>query len=158
MPALPEPAHANDFLKEHALLLLGSLKRWTGRDIVDSTLPLEHQAQQLFEAPFVVASHDASADPVLNYGNKAALRLWEASWADFVVMPSRLTAEAMQRDERRQLLDEVTRNGFIDDYQGIRISTKGRRFLIKQATVWNLINEADEPCGQAVMFRDWQFI
>ena len=73
-------------------------------------------------------------------------------------MPSRLTAEVMQRDERRQLLEEVTHRGFIDNYQGIRISTQGRRFLIRQATIWNLINEAGKLRGQAVMFRDWQFI
>lgn len=157
MPTLPEPLHTNHFLKEHAALLLDSFKHWTGQDIVDSTLPLEQQAQQLFEAPFVVASHDASPDPILNYGNKAALKLWEASWAGFVAMPSRLTAESIQQDERRRLLDEVTRNGFIDNYQGLRISTKGRRFTITQATIWNLINEAGEHRGQAVMFFDWHF-
>jgi hypothetical protein len=158
MLTIPTPSPANGFLKEHASLLLNSLKHWTGRDIVDSTLSLEQQAQQLFEAPFVVASHDASADPVLNYGNMKALRLWEASWVEFVAMPSRLTAEVIQQDERRQLLDNVTVNGFIDNYQGVRITTKGRKFMIKQATVWNLLNETGEHCGQAVMFRNWDFL
>lgn len=139
-------------------LLLGSLRHWTGRELIDPALPLEQQAQRLFEAPFIVASHDASADPVLNYGNQAALQLWEASWPEFVSMPSRLTAEAVTQDERRRLLAEVTARGFIDNYQGIRISAKGRRFMIKQATVWNLLNEADEYCGQAVVFRDWHFL
>lgn len=73
-------------------------------------------------------------------------------------MPSRLTAETVQQDERRRLLEAVIRDGFIDNYQGIRVSITGRRFMIKQATVWNLIDEAGEHCGQAVMFRDWQFV
>lgn len=158
MTAFPEPAHANHFLKEHALLLLSNLKRWTGRDIVGAILPLEQQAQELFHAPFVIASHDASADPILNYGNRAALELWEATWADFVAMPSRRTAEIINQAERRRLLDEVTSNGFIDNYQGIRISTTGRRFMIKQATVWNLVNDVGSHCGQAVMFHHWDFV
>ncbi|MEO7557929.1 MAG: MEKHLA domain-containing protein, partial [Gammaproteobacteria bacterium] len=152
---LTEPAPANHFLQEHAHLLLSSLRHWTGRDVIDPTLSLEQQAQQLFHASFAVASHDASADPVLNYGNRAALQLWEASWPEFVSMPSRFTAETITQDERRRLLAEVITQGFIDNYQGIRISAKGRRFMIKQATVWNLLNEADEYCGQAVIFRDW---
>jgi hypothetical protein len=34
-------------------------------------------AQFLFEAPFVVVSHGIEANPILNYGNKKALTLWE---------------------------------------------------------------------------------
>ena len=139
-------------------LLLNSLRHWTGRELIDPELPFEQQAQRLFHAPFIVASHDASADPVLNYGNQAALQLWEAAWPEFVSMPSRLTAEAVTQDERRCLLAEVTARGFIDNYQGIRISAQGRRFVIKQATVWNLLNEAEEYCGQAVIFHDWHFV
>ena len=32
---------------------------------------------------------------------------------DFIKLPSRLSAEAMNREERQRLLDEVTRNNFI---------------------------------------------
>ena len=53
--------------------------------------------------------------------------------------PSRLTAEAPNREERARLLAAVTTRGFIDDYSGIRISNTGRRFRIAQATVWNLL-------------------
>lgn len=37
-------------------------------------------ARRLFEAPFVVVSHNAAADPILTYGNRAALPLWETNW------------------------------------------------------------------------------
>ena len=62
------------------------------------------------------------------------------------------------REERAKLLETVTRCGFIDDYSGIRISKSGRRFRISQATVWNLLTEENQPCGQAAMFEHWEFL
>jgi len=106
----------------------------------------------------VLVSHGTEADPVLNYGNAAALALWEMSWEGLTRTPSRLTAEAPERDERARLLAEVTTHGFIDDYSGIRIAKSGRRFRIARATVWNLITERGDPCGQAATFNEWQFL
>jgi MEKHLA domain len=80
------------------------------------------------------------------------------SWEELTRTPSRLTAEAPNREERARLLDTVTRHGFIADYSGIRISKNGRRFHIRQATVWNLISPTGHPCGQAAMFSHWEFI
>ncbi len=115
-------------------------------------------SREIFESPFVVASHGTEGDPILNYGNRAALSLWEMSWEEFTSTASRYTAEAPNREERARLLKAVTANGFIDDYSGIRISKSGRRFRIARATVWNLLNENGTCCGQAAMFSDWEFI
>jgi len=115
-------------------------------------------ARYVFEAPFVLVSHGTEDDPVLNYGNQAALALWEMSWEELTRTPSRLTAEEPNREERAKLLEAVTQRGFIDDYSGIRISKTGRRFQISRATVWNLISEKGEPCGQAAMFDEWKFL
>ena len=115
-------------------------------------------AEKLFSAPFVLVSHGTEADPVLNYGNAAALALWEMSWDEFTRTPSRLTAEAPNREQRARLLAAVTARGYIDDYSGVRISKTGRRFKISSATVWNLLNEAGRPCGQAAMFERWEFL
>ncbi len=158
MMGFPKPSIGNQYLKDHVGLLLSSFKHWTGRDIIEEMEPLEQQARKLFYAPFAVASHDTSEDPILNYGNQTALTLWEVSWEDFTSMPSRQTAEPMTQEERKPLLAEVTAHGFIDHYKGVRISAKGRRFKIEKATVWNLINVAGEYCGQAAMFREWRFI
>ena len=106
----------------------------------------------------MLVSHGTEADPVLNYGNAAALALWEMSWAELTRTPSRLTAEAPNRAERARLLAAVTARGFIDDYSGIRISKTGRRFIISQATVWNLLTEQGKPYGQAAMFGAWEFL
>ncbi len=52
----------------------------------------------------------------------------------------------------------VTRYGFIDDYAGVRIARTGRRFRIRQATVWNLFDEHGQRCGQAATFARWEFL
>jgi hypothetical protein len=55
-----------------------------------------------------------------------------------------------------RLLDDVERQGFIENYSGIRISKTGRRFRIVNATVFNLLDETGRHLGQAATFEDWQ--
>ena len=152
------PDDGNDFQAPHAGLLISSYRRWTGRDLVDTELSATEQARALYEAPFVVASHGTEDDPVFNYANRAALVLFETGWRDFTTMPSRLSAEPLEREQRARLLERVSRHGFIDDYSGIRISITGRRFRIQNATVWNVTDASGAPMGQAVMFRDWEYL
>src|ERR1700744_3450021 len=139
-------------------MLARSFKHFTRRDLWPGNLPAPELAEKIFHAPFVVVSHGTQADPILNYGNQTALKLWESSWEELTRMPSRLTAEAPNREERARLLAAVTRQGFIDDYAGIRISKNGRRFRIAQATVWNLITPEGRACGQAATFSHWEFL
>jgi hypothetical protein len=139
-------------------LIARSLRHWTGRDLLPGEFTPADLAGKVFHAPFVLVSHGTEADPVLNYGNQAALALWEMSWAELTRTPSRLTAEAPNREERARLLAEVTARGFIDDYSGVRISKSGRRFRIARATVWNLVDDRKMPAGQAAMFSHWDFL
>jgi hypothetical protein len=156
--SIPVPEESNGFLAEHAGRLIRSYRRWTGRDLVDAGLSPFEQARALYEARFVAASHGTEADPVFNYANRAALALFETSWANFTSMASRLSAEPVARAERAQLLARVNQHGFIDDYSGIRISASGRRFRIRRATVWNVVDAHGAPAGQAVTFRDWEYL
>ena len=142
----------------HVQILNRSLARWTGKELLAANMAEAELADRIFHAPFVVVSHALESDPVLNYGNASALRLWEMTWPELTSTPSRLTAEAPNREERARLLAAVTKNGFIDDYSGIRISKSGRRFRIQQATVWNLLGPDDKYYGQAAMFSHWEFI
>ncbi len=153
-----EPCQANSYLADHVGLLLASLRHWTGRDLVDAGLPMIEQARRIFDAPFAVLSHNTAADPILNYGNRAGMALFELNWQELIQTPSRLTAEPMQRDERARLLDAVTRQGFIDDYRGVRVSNNGRRFLLERATVWNLLDANGAPYGQAATFSSWTYL
>ncbi len=153
-----EPIWQNPSIIAQTQLIARSLDHWTGRTLLPGLFNPLGLAKNIFAAPFVLVAHGTEADPVLNYGNAAALALWEMSWEELTRTPSRLTAEAPNREERARLLAMVTARGFIDDYSGIRISKTGRRFRISRATVWNLLGEDNQPCGQAAMFGDWQFL
>jgi hypothetical protein len=143
------------FPVDHVQLLLDSFARLLGRELIERDGSAAEQAERLFQAPFVVVSHGTEADPVLNYGNAAALARWEMSWDELTRTPSRLTAEPVHRDERARLLARTREHGFVDDYSGIRIAKTGRRFRIEQAIVWNLTDEAGRHRGQAATFDRW---
>jgi hypothetical protein len=46
----------------------------------------------------------------------------------------------------------------IGGYQGIRIDSQGRRFMIRNARLWTLKTPTGEPCGQAAAFSDWWWL
>ena len=77
-------------------------------------------------------------------------------YADFVGLPSRYSAEPVNREARAQLLARVGCDGYIDDYAGVRISATGQRFRIEAATVWNLVAADGSVHGQAATFDRWQ--
>jgi len=154
---MERPDIHNQFLVEHVRLLLSSYETHTGRQLVSAAAD-EACAPELFHAPFFVASHNVADDPVLTYGNETALKLFEMPWGKFIQTPSRFTAETPERAEREHLLTTVARQGYIDDYSGIRISSSGRRFEIRQATVWNLIDELGDKVGQAATFSEWEYL
>jgi hypothetical protein len=143
---------------EHAKLIMDSYRRWTGKCLLDEAVESGRPFDRLFQAPIAVLSHGTEADPVLNFGNRAALKLWEMDWETFTRTPSRLTAETMERGERDKFLKAVSENGYIDQYTGVRISSAGRRFYIMDTTVWNLTDDTGEFRGQAAAFRKHRFI
>jgi hypothetical protein len=146
------------FMVTWSQLLLDSFRHWTGLDLLIRTGTPDAQAQALFAAPLVVVSHGAEADPLLNYGNQQALDLWEMSWAQLTSTPSRLTAEPMNRDERARMLAVAEEQGYYSGYRGIRISSTGKRFLVEDATVWNVVDGQGIRVGQAATFARWTMV
>ncbi|MCE8426373.1 MAG: MEKHLA domain-containing protein [Candidatus Methanoperedens sp.] len=145
-------------LIDHVHRLLQSFRCWTGRELIHPSGSKEDRAEALFQAPFVVLSHGIQEDPILNYGNQAALTLWEMTWTEFTNMPSRLTAEPVNRKDRARLLDQVKHQGYTDAYRGVRISRSGRKFLVEQATVWNIMDSNGQYAGQAATFDRWTIL
>lgn len=154
----PLPAPDNDFLADHATLLLESYQRLLKRPLLATAGTPRERAEALWRAPFVVASHDTQADPIFNYANQAALSLWEMSWEEFSALPSRLSAEPAEQSQRQALLDAVTTHGYIDHYSGFRITKTGRRFRIDDATVWNVVDHIGTYRGQAVRFINFKTV
>ncbi|GAE30501.1 MEKHLA domain-containing protein [Alkalihalobacillus hemicellulosilyticus] len=145
------------YTEEHAIRLNKSFKRWIGRDLIS----LDHHKsylQQLMDSKTVILSHGIEADPILNFGNQAALTLWEMDRATFLETPSRLTAEPKERMDRAHFIKQVKENNYVDHYTGIRISSTGKRFYIKQAIVWNVFDENDHYYGQAATFIDYEYV
>ena len=143
----------------HAELLSSSYCRWTGHSLLPTVAAAgQDLAQALFDADFALVSHGTEADPIFNYGNATALRLFGMDWPTFTRLPSRLSAETTRQTARDALMAKVTAQGFVDDYRGVRISASGQRFIIEQAHIWNLIDDAGRYHGQAARFDHWTFV
>jgi MEKHLA domain len=137
-----------------------SYQHWLGQPLLPGldieVVAPQQLAQILYNVDFVILSHGTETDPILNYGNQRALDLWQASWLELTKMPSRLTAEPMERQERAKLLAQAAAQGYIDGYRGIRIARNGQRFWIENAIIWTILDEQGAIAGQAATFAQWQ--
>lgn len=148
---LPVPEHyRNPAARARIALIAQSYAQLVGQPLVAET---RDPVADLWTAPRVIVAHDTAPDPVFFFGNARALEAFEIALEDFVRLPSRLSAEAPNRAEREAMLARVSRDGFIDDYRGMRISAKGLRFMIEQGTVWNLLDAQGACQGQAATFE-----
>lgn len=155
---MQHPCEKNNYLVDSVAIIRTSYARLFGKELLPAVETDEQFAKQLFYAPFVVVSHNSDPDPIFNYANLKAMELFEFNWDEFTRLPSRLSAEPANQEERDRLLAEVAKQGYINHYQGVRIAKSGRRFLIKNATVWNLSDQDGGHRGQAACFNQWQFL
>ena len=146
------------FLTHHVEILRASYLHWTGDPFINQAIGQKNAVEALFTAPFAVLSHGIGTDPIFNYGNQRALDLFEMSWDEFTTLPSRLSAEVINQEERAKLLAAVTKHGYINNYSGIRTAKSGRRFMIRNATVWNLLTLDGLYYGQAALIRDYEYL
>jgi MEKHLA domain len=152
------PSERNNFLIEHAQLIKHSYNHWLLTDLIPESSSELDFAKRLFAADFAVVTHNTDADPVFNYANQKALELFEFNWHDFTCLHSKHSAEPVNQSERERLLAVVTKKGYIDHYEGIRLSSTGKRFIIKNALVWNLIDKHQVYQGQAACFNQWLYL
>lgn len=136
-------------------IILETYYKIKGVALFDISYSDEYKSYLLYHAPFVVVSHGTETDPVFNYANMTAQQLWKIDWEDFVKLPSKYSAEAERMEDRQQLLDTAARQGYVDYYRGIRISSQGNRFAIENALLCNLTDAAGQCVGQAAVFRNW---
>lgn len=108
--------------------------------------------QDIYRAPQAVLCHRLGPDPLFVYANQFAQRLWERPWDQFVGLPSRLTAPPGARQDRA---DALSGNQLATGYSGERISATGRRFRIRDATIWPVSDDSGEVVGQAATFSQW---
>lgn len=137
-------------------IILNSYYQLLGKELINRNGDELTQGKNLFYADKVVYSHDTQSDPIYNYSNEKGLKLWEMDWETLIKTPSRTTTQPLLREERQQLLTETIAKGYIVNYQGIRISSTGKKYHIKDITVWNLTDKNGEFCGQAATFSQWE--
>jgi hypothetical protein len=163
------------------LSICQSYWKHTGSYLLEG-VELDALARALYEAPFVCLAHnrfeveaaqaEAGAGPgapaqretVFTYANRAALTLFEGAWDDVVGMPSRLSADDSPeaQADRDRLLQAAAQGGaekgkgIVRNYSGWRRSLKGARFLIRDATLFNVSDLSGELWGQAVVFDEYE--
>lgn len=137
--------------------LIQSYRRWTGHNLI-APGSQQQAIDALYHAPLAVVSHNTLPDPVFCYANLTAQRLWEMDWDAFTQLPSRLSAEADAREERQRLLDTAERQGYVDDYSGVRVTSTGKRFRIGGCILWNVVDENGSKLGQAAAFDHWEWL
>ncbi len=152
------PEDKKDKTARHVAILQKNYYHCTGQYLFDPWLEYSEAVVWLEQTPFALVSHGVEPDPIFNYGNETALQLFGMTWDEFTRLPSRLSAEPIDQAERKRLLDRVLHNGYINDYTGVRIAADGHRFLIRQATVWNLWDETDQFYGQAALIPRWEVL
>jgi hypothetical protein len=152
------PSNENSYLKEYVHLITHSLKKLANIEIVDFSLSPEEQAKQAFNSNYVLLAHNAANEPIFNYANQTALNLFEMSWHEFTSMSSKYSAESDQREKREKFLADVTQNGYSTNYSGIRISKTGKKFEIKNVTLWNVYDSKNNRIGQAALFHEYNYL
>lgn len=154
---MAEPGPENDYYRIHIERLLASYSHWTGKLLLN-VFKDGKDARALYEAPFILLSHGLEQDPIFNYGNRTAQRIFGVTWVQLISMPSRHSAEPVTQSERGRLLARVQQTGYVDDYSGVRIARNGQRFFIRGALVWNVIDQAGNDCGQAACIERWEML
>lgn len=141
--------------RAYARLLADSFARVVGRDLIPGQAGMDAATltAALRDLPHPVVSHGTEVDPVFRYANTAALHLWEMDWDRFTRLPSRLSAETEPdiQDDRARLLAAALTKGWVGDYQGIRISATGRRFMIRDTVLWTVTDAQGTRHGQAAL-------
>jgi PAS domain-containing protein len=138
-------------------LLIGSYRRTVGAAPPFLEAGAPQTAEWLYEhATHCVLAHNTDPDPRFIYANKAAQACFEYELEEITKLPSRLSAEPSDREERRRLLEAVARDGYAANYRGLRIAKSGRRFFIEDGVVWQLIDEGGVVRGQAASFGRWR--
>ncbi|MEM8673395.1 MAG: MEKHLA domain-containing protein [Cyanobacteria bacterium P01_G01_bin.67] len=139
-------------------IMAASYQQILGDKLIEPDYKPSELAKTLFYAPFVLVSHNNQAEPIYNYANQTALQLWSLSWEQFTETPSAATTEPDARSDRQKMLQQAQERGYIDNYQGIRIASTGKKFMIEQVKLWNLTDESEKKCGQAATFAHWTWL
>lgn len=158
-PVLALPGDDNDYQSGFVARVLDSLARVAGCDLIaEQGLDRSTLGKSVYLANFALLTHRGDEEATLNYGNEFAQRLWECDWNELTAAPSSATAPKEDHQTRDQLLVKVNQDNFVSGYEGRRISFKGRLFLIRDVTVWRLLDASGASFGVGACFRRYRYL
>ena len=138
-------------------LLVSSYRRTVGAKPAFLAHAKRPSAAWLYEeARHPVLAQNTDPDPRFIYANRAAQACFEYDWDEITRIPSRLSAEPIDREDRQRLFQTVARHGFAIGYSGLRIAKSGRQFWIEDGVVWQLIDSDGAVRGRAATFSKWR--
>jgi hypothetical protein len=158
-PVLARPDAANGFQGDFIARVARSFAHVTSRDLfIEAGIDPAAPGTSAWNGDFALLTHRGDPAAMLNYGNHFALDLWEMDWDQFTATPSAATAPDHDIEERRQMMEEVARSGFVSGYEGRRVSRSGRLFMIRDVTVWRLSEADGGSFGVAAFFRRYEYL
>eukprot|EP00271_Cylindrocystis_brebissonii_P002248 TRINITY_DN12699_c0_g1_i1.p1 TRINITY_DN12699_c0_g1~~TRINITY_DN12699_c0_g1_i1.p1 ORF type:complete len:256 (-),score=42.92 TRINITY_DN12699_c0_g1_i1:548-1315(-) len=135
----------------HSLAVIDSYFRATGKPIFPSSVEISVAAKALWELPRVVVTQGTEEDPLYNYGNKAALDLFEMDWPTFTSSVARKWAPEEEQTAHSELVKSAVQG--VQDIGGlVRVTSSGQTFKISQGAWWALTTLDGEPFGQGAVF------
>lgn len=149
---------SRDFIQAQSDLIKESYERVCGKPFPVVATSNQSLSEAMYFSEWVIVSHGTEQDPIFNYANRTAQLLWLMDWENFTKLPSRLSAKEDKTVKREAALKEALAKGFIDNYEGIRVDSKGKEFYIQDVTLWNLIDKEGVNRGQAAMFASWRHL
>ncbi|GFR40424.1 hypothetical protein Agub_g998 [Astrephomene gubernaculifera] len=160
-PAQPSQ-YDNPETRMLAFQMCDSYWRLTGKYLLEG-VDFQRLPAALYRAPFALLAHnkfqEGVTDPIYIYGNRAALELFETSWEELLATPSRKSAaeeDAAAQQDRNGLLERAAQCGYVTGYEGWRVSKGGRRFKIREVTLFNIMDREGTKLGQAAVFDQYE--
>lgn len=143
-----------------ARAIVRSYQDLLGRPLVEHSVTGDEGSASIPEALYAsdaaILCHTTDADPLFNYVNATAQRLWSRPWHEFVGLPSRLSARPDAREVREVMLREVGERGWTTGYSGVRVSATGELFRILDAELWQVRDDGGHLIGVAARIPAWE--
>ncbi|KAG1668165.1 hypothetical protein FOA52_005157 [Chlamydomonas sp. UWO 241] len=141
--------------------LITSYHKATGKFLLED-VELDSLPDAIFNAPFVCVAHDRAPGvdvPHYNYANRAGLECFDATWDEFVGMDSTKSTPPVDDDQevRFKLLAEAesSSTGLAILPEGRRVTMNGEPIVIKNVTLFNVIDFSGDQVGQAAIFSEY---
>jgi len=147
-------------IANHVRLLDKSLERSSQRgifqrinDIRTDTVSNITTAEGLDQnSRFGILSHGTQSDPIFNYANVASLILFDEKIEELCSTPSRYSTVPELMDDRSMLISDIENIGYGYIDNAVRITAKGKLFIIKKILVWNIYDDNEIRIGLAAMY------